>query len=237
MSHLEAVHGVVGHAHLSPLKVGDSGGPLPSAALGASERQPPPRAGRARAVAGRRLGPGAWGLERGRLGGPETPRCHRGETEARQVGVGVEFRARVCVRLCACVAARACAETGAPQDAPHPGPSSFLHTPHLRFRFLCPELCSELLLPSFALVPCPPPPPLPASGPGSPRPRVSALSICLIGDSQSWGLSASVPGPSFCSPPPRLSLPLAGWLLLLGAVSLSLPRTLLLPPRAPAQAL
>ncbi|CAO2643891.1 Disks large homolog 4, partial [Lemmus lemmus] len=36
LSHLEAVHGVVGHAHLSPLKVGDPGGPLPSEALGTS---------------------------------------------------------------------------------------------------------------------------------------------------------------------------------------------------------
>lgn len=50
MSHLEAVHGVVGHAHLSPLKVGDPGGPLPSAALGTSELQQFPRAGRARAM-------------------------------------------------------------------------------------------------------------------------------------------------------------------------------------------
>uniref|UniRef100_A0A8C4MJX3 Discs large MAGUK scaffold protein 4 n=1 Tax=Equus asinus asinus TaxID=83772 RepID=A0A8C4MJX3_EQUAS len=32
LSHLEAVHGVVGHTHFSPIKVGDSGGPLPSAA-------------------------------------------------------------------------------------------------------------------------------------------------------------------------------------------------------------
>ncbi|XP_017714242.1 PREDICTED: disks large homolog 2-like, partial [Rhinopithecus bieti] len=48
LSHLEAGHGVVGHAHLSPFKVGDPGGPLPSAALGASELQQSPRAGRVR---------------------------------------------------------------------------------------------------------------------------------------------------------------------------------------------
>lgn len=57
LSHLEAVHGVVGHAHLSPLKVGDPGGPLPSAALGTSELQQSPRAGRARAV-GEKIGDG-----------------------------------------------------------------------------------------------------------------------------------------------------------------------------------
>ena len=68
LSHLEAVQGVVGHAHFSPLKVGDSGGPLPSAAPGASELQQPPRAGRARAVGGGRLGLWGGGIWVGLLG-------------------------------------------------------------------------------------------------------------------------------------------------------------------------
>lgn len=104
MSHLEAVQGVVGHAHFSPLKVGDSGGPLPSAALGASELQlPQGPVGREPEVGG---GWGWWaglgllGPGEGALGASETPGSQRGETEARQVGEGVEFTAVVCVRVC-----------------------------------------------------------------------------------------------------------------------------------------
>lgn len=169
MSHLEAVHGVVGHAHLSPLKVGDSGGPFPSAALGASELRPPPRAGRARAIGGGRLGQWGWGLGSWGLGevvsrGLETPGSHREET-VQESGSGCRAQSQdICVCACAhvcvsvsvsvclsvCMSVRPCVEICA-----KPRPSSFLHTPHL---FLCPELSSELLLPSFALVPSLPPP-------------------------------------------------------------------------------
>ena len=64
--------------------------------------------------------------------------------------------------MSACVRARTLRCVRSPGCSPRLGPlHSFTH-PHLRFHFLCPELCSELLLPSFALGPSLPPPP--ASG-------------------------------------------------------------------------
>lgn len=156
LSHLEAVQGVVGHAHFSPLKVGDSGGPLPSAALGASELQLPPRPGRARAGGGGQLGLGGWawapGARGGGIGGVGNTWFLKRRNRGQASGSG-------CRVYSPCVRTRALRCKRSPGCSPCLGPlHSFTH-PHLRFHFLCPELCSELLLPSFALGPSLPPPP------------------------------------------------------------------------------
>lgn len=231
MSHLEAVQGVVGHAHFSPLKVGDSGGPLPSAALGASELQLPPRPGRARAGGGGRLGlvgwawaPGARGGGIGGVGNTWFPkRRNRGQASGR--GCRVYSRC-VCACVSACVRTRALRCVRSPGCSPRLGPlRSFTH-PHLRFHFLCPELCSELLLPSFAL------------GPSLPPPPASGLWAWLSSPFHLSGLRFLVARPFCLCPLPRplhpscalpSSMPFPLCWLVLDAVSLFLPRTLLLP--------
>lgn len=112
LSHLEAAHGVVGHTHLSPIKVGDSGSSLPQCCpLGASELQPPPRAGRARAQLKVEEGWdwGAWGLgslglgERVFGGGAGNTLFLQRRNRGQAVGVGVELKARMCAHVCACL--------------------------------------------------------------------------------------------------------------------------------------
>lgn len=93
--------------------------------------------------------------------------------------------------------------------------SSFLHTPSARFSFLCPELCSKLLVPSFAPVPFPI---------SSPNLRLWAW-LCLFPSLQlfpsGWTETSSLGPfclflcPSLCSPPVHPP-PLAGWLGLAG---------------------
>lgn len=179
MSHLEAVQGVVGHAHFSPVKVGDSGGPLPSAALGASELQPPPRAGRARAVGGGRLGLGVGVLAPGAGGGGGLRGAEKTWFLQRRKRPGkwewVWSLQPGCVYVRACVSVPVCVEMCAsPRMLPAPRPSSFLHTP-TSVSIFCVQSsvqssrCPHLLLSLRHLLP-----PLPACGPGSP-----ALSICL----------------------------------------------------------
>lgn len=174
MSHLEAVHGVVGHAHLSPLKVGDPGGPLPSAALGASELQQLPRAGRERAVGGRREGTwglGSWGLGEGVFGEGNVGNTlvpQRRDRSSKWEWVWSLKPKCVCVsaRRGVCLCRDGCICLEVPRARAFFIPSH----PNLPFRFLCPDFCSKRLLASFAPVPSlPPPPPLPL-GPALPSP-------------------------------------------------------------------